>query len=198
MLEDRTAIAAHIQDWVVFRDSGNWERLRAIWGPQGMMSTTWFQGTADDFVAHNKHAWGAPVPGAVHMLGAISVDVDGEGDRAVSQTKMTIQVRGSLHGAPCEGTCWGRFYDCWYKDAGRWWLADRAVIYERDRLDMLNGAPFPALDASILDAYPPGYRHLAYVQQAGGASVKNGLPGLTGAAVDALYAKGRSWLARAL
>ena len=193
MFEDRIAIAALVQDWVVFRDSGYWDRLRAIWGPDGTMSTTWFQGTADEFVAHNKHGWGAPVPGAVHMLGGISVDVNG--NRAVSQTKMTISIRGSLNDAPCAVVCEGRFYDCWYKDAGRWWLADRSVIYERDRLDMLNGAPFPTLDASILDSYPPGYRHLAYVQQAGGAKVKNGLPGLVGPAVDALYARGTAWLA---
>ena len=50
-------------------------------------------------------------------------------------------------------------------------------------------------DPAILAAYPPGYRHLAYVQQAAGATVKMGLPGLTGPAVEALYAKGRSWLA---
>jgi hypothetical protein len=156
------------------------------------MSTTWFQGTADEFVAHNKHAWGAPVPAAVHMLGGISVELNG--NRAVSQTKMTISIRGSLNDAPCAVVCEGRFYDCWYKDAGRWWLDDRSVIYERDRLDMLGGAPFPALDPAILNAYPPGYKHLAYVQQAGGATVKNGLPGLTGAAADALYAKGRDWL----
>jgi hypothetical protein len=192
MLEDRAAIVALVQDWVVFRDSGFWDRLRAIWGPEGTMCTTWFQGSADDFVAHNKHTWGAAVPGAVHMLGGTSVDVNG--DRAVSQTKMTISIRAALDGAPCAVTCEGRFYDCWYKDAGRWWLADRHAIYERDRLEMLDGAPSPALDADILESFPPGYRHLAYVQQAGGTKVKNGLPGLTGAAVEALYAKGRSWL----
>lgn len=192
MLEDRAAIVALVQDWVVFRDSGLWDRLRAIWGPRGTMCTTWFQGSADDFVAHNKHAWGAPVPGAVHMLGGTSVDVNGT--RAVSQTKMTISIRAALNGIPCAVTCEGRFYDSWYQDGGRWWLADRAVIYERDRLDMLGGAAFPELDANVLASFPPGYRHLAYVQQAGGTTVKNGLPGLTGAAVEALYAKGRSWL----
>ena len=193
MHEDRVAIAGLVHDWVVFRDSGFWERLRAIWAPEGTMSATWFQGTADDFVEHNRRGWGAETPGAVHMLGGISVDIGGE--RAVSQSKMTISVRAALNGAPCEVLCNGRFYDLWQKYDGEWKLVDRAVIYERDRLDMLEGAPFPALDPAILAAYPPGYRHLAYVQQAAGATVKMGLPGLTGPAVEALYAKGRSWLA---
>jgi hypothetical protein len=191
--DDRTAIAERIQDWVVFRDSGFWERLRAIWGPDGLMTTTWFRGTADEFVAHNQRAWGPPVPGAVHMLGGISVDVAGA--RAVSQTKMTITVRGAVHDTPCEVSCFGRFYDRWYKDGETWLLAERAVIYERDRLDVLNGAPYPAFDPVILASFPPGYRHLAYVQQAMGINVNNGLPGLTGPAVEALYEKGRLWLA---
>ena len=42
---------------------------------------------------------------------------------------------------------------------------------------------------------PPGYQHLAYVQQGMGMKVNNGLPGLTGPAVEALYEKGRLWLA---
>ena len=68
------------------------------------------------------------------------------------------------------------------------------MIYERDRLDALDGAPFPKLDAAVLEKYPPGYLHLAYMQQANGATVIASLPGLTGAAVDSLYANGGRWL----
>jgi hypothetical protein len=194
MFEDRTAIVTLVQDWVIFRDSGDWERLRAIWAPDGVTTTSWFQGTADEFVERSRRAFGAPVPEALHMLGAITVDVVGK--RAISQAKMTIAARGTLEGSPCEVTCWGRFYDFWSKDdASGWRLAERAGTYERDRLDILNNAPFPNLDASVLNSFPPGYRHLAYMQQAGGATVDANLPGLTGPAVEALYARGRSWLA---
>ena len=156
------------------------------------MNATWFRGTADAFVANGRAAFGAPVPAVLRMLGGISVDVRGE--RAVSQAKMTISARASVHGTACEVTCWGRFYDFWQKTTGVWKLAERAVIHERDRLDALDGAPFPALDAAVLEALPPGYRLLAYVQQANGANVIDGLPGLTGTAVAALYASGRTWL----
>jgi SnoaL-like domain len=194
MFEDRTVISALVQDWVIFRDSGDWERLRAIWAPDGITTTSWFQGSADEFVERSRRAFGAPVPEALHMLGAITVDVAGK--RAISQAKMTIAARGSLEGSPCEVTCWGRFYDFWSKDdALGWRLIERAGTYERDRLDILNNAPFPTLDASVLKAFPPGYRHLAYVQQAAGATVNADLPGLTGPAVEALYARGRGWLA---
>lgn len=192
MADDRAAIASLIADWVVFRDSGDWERLRAIWAANGTMNATWFRGSADEFVAHGRRAFGAPVPAVLHMLGGISVDV--RGDRAVSQAKMTISARADVHDTPCEVTCWGRFYDLWQKGDGAWKLAERAVIYERDRLDALDGARFPPLDAAVLELFPAGYRHLAYVQRANGANVIAGLPGLTGPAVEELYATGRRWL----
>jgi ketosteroid isomerase-like protein len=192
LMDDRAAIASLINDWVVSRDAGDFDRLRNIWTPDGKMNATWFSGSADEFVANSRRMFGAPVPAVLHMLGAISVDV--RGNRAVSQAKMTISARGTVHDTACEVTCWGRFYDFWQKDGDVWKLAERFVIYERDRLDALNGAPFPKLDAAVLAKYPPGYQHLAYMQQANGATVIAGLPGLTGAAVELLYANGGRWL----
>ncbi len=193
MIGDRVEIEALISDWVVFRDSGDFDRLRAIWATDGMMNATWFRGGADEFVAGSRKMFGAAIPSVLHMLGGSSVDV--HGDRAVSQTKMAIVSRATVHGTACEIKCEGRFYDLWRKIADAWRLSERFVIYERDRLDPLNGAPFPTLDRAILESFPPGYRHLAYAQGAAGLNVTNGLPGLTGAAVEALYEKGREWLA---
>jgi len=190
---DRAAIASLVQDWAVFRDAGDFDRLRDIWAPDGKTNATWFSGTADEFVARSRAMFGAPVPGALHELYGTSVDV--RGDRAVSQTKMAIVLRTTVHGTECEIKCAGRFYDLWQKLGDAWKLAQRFVIYERDRLEPLDGAPYPKLDAAVLASFPPGYRHLAYAQQADGASVIGGLPGLTGPAVEALYATGREWLA---
>ena len=192
MADDRADIAALINDWIVYRDSGDFDRLRNVWAPDGRMNATWFSGSADEFVANSRRMFGAPVPAVLHMLGGISVDV--RGVRAVSQAKMTISALVTVHGTACEVTCWGRFYDLWQKSDAGWKLAERFVIYERDRLSTLEDAPFPKLDATILETFPPGYQHLAYAQQAGGANVINGLPGLTGAAAEALYARGRDWL----
>ncbi len=156
------------------------------------MNATWFRGSADEFIARSRASFGAPVPAVLHQLGGISVEArDG---RAVSQAKMTIAARATVHGTPCEITCNGRFYDFWKKINGGWMLAERAVIYERDRLDPLDGAPYPALDMTALERFPPGYRHLAYAQRVNGASVIADLPGLTGDAVNQLYASGTRWL----
>jgi hypothetical protein len=51
------------------------------------------------------------------------------------------------------------------------------------------------LDVTVLAKFPEGYRHLAYLQTKNGFTVKGGLPGLRGQAVETLYAEGRAWLA---
>ena len=54
------------------------------------------------------------------------------------------------------------------------------------------------LDASLLQQFPEGYRHLAYLQTKIGYKVaKGGLPGLKGPEIEKLYADGASWLAGA-
>ena len=53
----------------------------------------------------------------------------------------------------------------------------------------------PALDAARLAASPEGYRHLAYLQLGLGFDVKLDMPQLTGPQTEALYARGRSWVA---
>ena len=107
--EDEAAIAARINDWVIFRDSGNWDRFSALWAPGGKMNATWFSGSADDFIARSRAGFKGPIPAVLHVLGGISVDV--RDDRAVSQAKMTIGARAIVHGAPCRTACSGRFYD---------------------------------------------------------------------------------------
>ena len=52
-----------------------------------------------------------------------------------------------------------------------------------------------SLDAAQLARFPAGYCHLAYLQTGAGFTVRSDMPGLTGPAVDALYAKGAAWLA---
>jgi hypothetical protein len=91
--------------------------------------------------------------------------------------------------------CTGRFYDFLEKRAGRWGLVRRQPIYEKDRMDPVDPSAALRLDAARLARFPEGYRHLAYLQSSNGFEVKDGLPGLRGDAVQALYEEGRAWLA---
>lgn len=191
-MSDRLLIRELIENWVLWRDSGDWERFRGVWHPDGRMMATWFQGTGDEFIEANKAGWARGVS-ILHFLGGTSIDIAGE--RAVAQTKMTISQRDRVEGVLCDVVCTGRFYDFLEKRGDRWGFVLRQPIYEKDRLDPVDPAALLQLDAGLLNSFPEGYRHLAYLQTRIGYKVKPDMPGLKGAAVEALYRRGASWLA---
>ena len=53
----------------------------------------------------------------------------------------------------------------------------------------------PKFDPEVYLSIPPGYRHLGYIQVKRGLPVKRNMPGLRGPEVEALYARGKAWLA---
>ena len=67
-------------------------------------------------------------------------------------------------------------------------------VYKR-QVDAVDPGAVLSLDPALLQKFPEGYRHLAYLQTCIGYAVKPDMPGLKGPAVEALYARGRSWLA---
>jgi hypothetical protein len=190
--EDRQLIAELVQNWVVWRDAGDWERFATVWHEDGVMMATWYQGPADDFIRVSREGFERGV-NIWHFLGGGSVDV--EGDRAIAQTKMTINQRAQVHGVECDVICTGRFYDFLERRGGRWGIILRQPIYERDRIEVLDPVARLELDTQQLDSFPVGYRHLAYVQTELGFAVKRDMPGLTGDAVTELYRRGARWLA---
>jgi hypothetical protein len=189
--EDRSAVAALVNNWAVWRDAGDWERFRGVWHDDARMMATWFQGSADAFIAASREGWEKGVS-ILHFLRGIAIDI--EGTRAIAQTKMTISQRGEVHRVLCDVVCTGRFYDFLEKRAGRWGLVLRQPIYEKDRLDPLDPAATLTLDQELLRRFPEGYRHLAYLQTQIGYAVKRDMPGLRGPEVEALYRRGRAWL----
>jgi SnoaL-like domain len=188
---ERLAIREIVENWAVWRDAGDWDRFRTVWHADGRMMATWFQGTADEFIAVSRDGFEKGVS-ILHFLGGNSVDLAGA--RAISQTKMTISQRARVHDVLCDVVCTGRFYDFFEKRAGRWGLVLRQPIYEKDRMDALDPAARLTLDPALLQRFPEGYRHLAYLQTEIGFKVKPDMPGLKGPEVEALYARGRAWL----
>jgi len=190
-LLDRLTLRDLVENWAVWRDAGDWDRFLTVWHDDGFMCATWFQGPAPDFIRVSREGWEKGVS-ILHFLGGCSIDL--EGDRAITQTKMTISQRAAVHNVVCDIVCTGRFYDFWERRAGRWGLVLRQPIYEKDRLDPLDPSAKLELDAAKLNGFPVGYRHLAYAQEAIGYRVKRDMPGLTGPEVEKLYARGRAWL----
>jgi ketosteroid isomerase-like protein len=190
-LLDRLAIVEVVENWVLFSDSGDWERFATVWHDDAWMTSTWFQGPAVEFQKARRAGFERGV-NIIHFLGGTTVDI--RGDRAIAQTKMTINQRAAVDGVVVDAVCTGRFYDFFEKRAGRWAIVRRQPIYEKDRLDPIEPARTLTLDPALLARFPEGYRHLGYLQTKAGFAVRLGLPGLRGPEVAKLYAEGAAWL----
>lgn len=188
---DREAIRTVVENWAVWRDAGDWDRFATVWHSDGFMSATWFQGSAAQFIAASRAGFEKGVR-ILHFLGGTSVDT--RGDRAIAQTKMTITQRDRVHDVEVDVVCTGRFYDFLAVEDGDWRIVRRQPIYEQDRINLVDPSAELKLDADQLAAFPVGYRHLAYLQRQIGFDIKQGLPGLTGEAVERLYREGGAWL----
>jgi SnoaL-like protein len=192
MAPDKQAIRELVENWVIWRDSGDWDRFRTVWHDDGRMMATWFQGSAEEFIQASREGLNRGV-NISHFLGGHTSDITGS--RAIAQTKMQIMQRAAVHDIPVDVVCTGRFYDFLEKRVRRWGIVLRQPIYEKDRMDPVDPAAKLALDRDLLAQFPEGYRHLAYLQAQNGSKVKRDMPGLKGPAVEVLYARGKAWLA---
>ena len=189
---DTLAIKEVVENWAVFRDSGDWEKFRTVWHEEGVMMATWFQGPFEEFIRVNREGWNKGVS-ILHLLGGTSVEIAGA--RAIAQTKMTISQRAPVHGVFVDVLCTGRFYDFFENRKDRWAIVLRRLFYEKDRMDPVDPSATVKLDAKVLAQFPEGYRHLGYLQSSLGFKVKLDMPGLRGPDADALYDLGKKWLA---
>jgi hypothetical protein len=196
MTDDQLEIRQLIDNWVLWRDAGLWDRFATVWHDDGWMTATWFQGPARDFIKISREGFEKGV-NILHFQGAHTSDVAGA--RAIAQTKMEIHQRATVDGVLVDVVVTGRFYDFLRKDpstalGARWSIVRRQPIYEKDRMDPVDPAATLRLDPERLAKFPEGYRHLAYLQSSVGFNVKGNLPGLKGEAVQKLYAEGQAWL----
>ena len=186
----RLRIREMVENWAIWRDSQQWEKFRTLWHPEGTMMATWRQGTFEEFIASSQEGFAKGVR-IQHMLGGSEVEL--AGSRAIAQTRFTISQRAPVEGVLCDVSCLARTYD-FFEWRDRWGLVRRETIYEKDRIDPVEPGTVPVLDRALLESFPVGYRHLAYLQSRIGYDVKRDMPGLEGAALDALLAQGRAWL----
>jgi hypothetical protein len=188
---DELTIHQVVENWALWRDAGDWDRFASVWHDDGWMTATWFQGPAAKFIDVSRDGFNRGVS-ILHFLGGFTCEI--AGTRAIAQTKMTINQRATVDGVMVDVVCTGRFYD-FFERRDRWAIVRRQPIYEKDRMDPVDPSAALTLDQERLAMFPEGYRHLGYLQSKNGFSVKIGLPGLRGPAVETLYREGREWLA---
>jgi hypothetical protein len=169
-----------------------WDKFQTIWHDDGIMAATWTIGSYKDFIKITQEGVKRGLH-ILHILGGSDIDVNG--NRAVSITKLMILQRAVVEGVLCDVTCYARHYDLWEKRDGRWGMIYRETIADKDRMDPVNSGETVTLDKTLLEQFPVEYRHLAYLQTKAGYNVNKDCPRLSGGkALDALYQKGADWL----
>lgn len=190
--DDEIEIRRLLQNWCLWRDTGDFERLRATYHDDGRMGTTWSTGSADEFVALARAAFEKGMDVA-HQYGGGDIRI--AGDRAIAHSRLLLSQRTLLHGVPCDIEGSARFFDFLERRSGIWAFVERQPIYDRDWIAPIAGGALPPLDPERLARFPAGYRYFGYSHSLAGLDVDTGLPGRSGPALDALYARGDTWLA---
>jgi hypothetical protein len=193
---DKIACAEVIQNWGVFRDHGRWKELRATFTTDGHISVSWFRGPFEQFVERCRASYGAGHTWSRHHLFASTVTVNG--DRAMAETPVVIRVRQPFGGIAVDLSSCSRFLDRLERHGELWLIAERAAIYERDRLDPVE--PSPAFDKLFEGAntaqYPEQYRYMAFrLAHAEGRSLASVIYRDGGPETADLYARFSGWLA---
>jgi len=195
-LADKIACAELIQNWGVFRDQGRWKELRGTFTSDGHISVSWFRGPFELFVEHCRASHGAHNSWSRHHLFSPTVKL--AGDRAVAETSVIIRVRQLFNGIAVDLTSCSRFVDRIERQADGWLIAERAAIYERDRLDPVE--PSPAFDELFTAAntaqYPEQYRYMAFrLAHAENRSLASVIYRDGGPETTDLYGRYSAWLA---
>jgi hypothetical protein len=190
---ERDAIRNAIAEWALARDAGQWERLRSLYAPGATMQTTWFEGSAGEFIERSAKGFGRSAI-AQHLVGASVIDLCGA--RAIAETRIVLLLRAALGQTQVDVTCYGRFVDFFESHRSKWRIWKRVPVYEKDRIDPVNPADQLDIDREALSQFAEGYRHLAYVQSRAGANVTKDLIEPGSVEEKDLYREGAEWLAQ--
>ncbi|WP_072951576.1 nuclear transport factor 2 family protein [Rhodococcus koreensis] len=162
-LADRRAIDDLMTGWIR-RDLAQWDAMRELFHPDGVIEITWFTGLFTDFVdasarmgesdLRTKHVITSPV-------------VTFRGDRAVAETNAMVVAENVALKLGCLSH--NRFLDRVEKRDGIWKIVDRRSIYD------MGSFTFPCgivdIDADTTTKYPPEYAALAYLLDKSGFPV---------------------------
>jgi hypothetical protein len=190
---EREEIRTVIAEWALCRDTGRWEKLRSLYAPGATMQTTWFDGSAEEFVDRSAKGFGRTAK-AQHFVGASVIDL-GEA-RAIAETRIVLLLRTTVGPTQVDVTCHGRFFDFFEKQGAKWCICKRLPIYEKDRINPVDPLQRLDIDHQRLSRFAEGYRHVAYVQSLAGADVTKGLIEPGSVEEQNLYLEGAKWLAR--
>ena len=186
-LEDRQAIADLMTGWMR-RDLAQWESLRELFHPDGMIKVTWFEGLFSDFVDASMRM-GASDLRTKHVI--TSPVITFQGNRAIAETNAIVIADNINLGVGA--MTHNRFYDRIEKRDGTWKIINRQAIYDMGSITFPAGPV--AVDGELIRRFPREYAALAYVLEQSGFPVKRLFPTKGGDLEKSMKSRGLAWLA---
>jgi hypothetical protein len=187
VLEDRQCIADLMTGWI-HRDLAEWDKLRALFHPDGTIEISWFEGLASDFVEGSRRMGQSDVR-TKHFISAPLVTF--KGNKAIAETNAVViaeNVRLDL-GVSAHA----RFYDQVEKRGGVWKIANRQGIYDFAYFNFPQGVV--EIDRELLKKYPREYAALGYALEKSGFPVKRVFATKGSDLEKTMKANGQAWLA---
>ena len=138
------------------------ELILSAYHPGARDSHGSFEGTAEDFADWVVQRHTGTVSVCNHLLGNILIRV--EGDVAHCESYVLALHRVTADGVPHDLFAMGRYVDRFELRDGAWRIADRYVVFDKDRLDpvgrMWEGPLTQDLERGVRDRSDPSYRYL--------------------------------------
>src|SRR5690606_26511521 len=120
------------------------------WHDDDRSSPSWIQGPAANSIEVSRAGFEKGVS-ILHFQGSSTADI--QGNRAISQAKMTISQRAEVDGVLVDVLCTGRFYDFFEQrtinGTPEWRIVRRQPIYEKDRMDPVDPSAYLELDPDL-------------------------------------------------
>lgn len=185
---DRSQITTLMTEFM-YRDLGDWDRLRELFHPDAMVHIMWFNGSGHEFVDTLARG-GASAVASKHVIGNPLIHFHGA--RAVTETDAIIVAENTALGYVC--TSHIRFLDRVEERDGHWRLVERRSVYDVSFLDVTP----KNFDPVSPRQHPHEYAALARLLTLSGLSIEGIYPTRGSEMERKIRAGNASWLKEAL
>jgi hypothetical protein len=194
-LADREEILDLVRRERFARDQRHFGVMRDCFHPEAHVRSSWYDGTAEDYVAATREWMERPGNGKHWVFPAF---VQTEGDRATVESPAMIFNRILLDDVEVDFHVFSRFFSRVLRREGAWRLASFEVIFERDIMRPVKPTDVMPIDWEVLATFRPSYKFLTWVQESRGVCVNRDLYGDDRREqLDAFYSAENQWLAGA-
>lgn len=186
--EGRFQIADLINGWI-YRDLGQWDQLRTLFHPDGVIEVTWFEGLFSDFVDGSMHMGKSDLR-TKHLIG--TPVITRKDNKAIVETNAMIIGENVTLNLGC--STHNRFYDMAEKRDGVWKLVKRQTVYDMGTFTFPLG--LVEVDQKLAAKFPREYAALGYILEKSGFPVQRLFATRGSELEQAMKRDGQTWLNR--